>query len=773
MRRPLQSRAFEFALPAIIETPVSHSTLIMRNGVKFSKTIAALIGALAALAGAAQAQPPILTQDYDMKRSGANLAESTLTPANVSAGTFGKLFAYPVDGEVWAQPLYVPNLSIAGGTHNAVFVATQGNSVFAFDADNAATASTPLWSINLGTPVPAGKMGFLAAGQPLGGIYSTPVIDTSLGALYVVSQLWNPAAQSVSILLHALSLTTGREMFGGPVNVNIPGIDPAVIVQQAALLLLDGTVYVALASHGDVHTNVSNLQPNPYVGYILAYNAYSLKEVGSFNMEPGGTGGGVWQGGRGLASDGRYIYAQVANSITTGTSDYSESFLQLNPVTLSLNDYFRDPDAACLNTLDLDLSSGGPQVIPVAGGKKLLVGGGKEGKIYPLQLNQPLSTQNPAYFWGSANHPTLPAEGGTCADPRQDFHGWLQGSDTAYWNNPNGASYFYALANYDNLYSWQVSGTTFTTTSTDTPTSQHPNALAVSADGGENGILWVVAALNSSIATFSAYNATPSSGHLNLLWSSTQTPTRDILGTLGKYAVPTIANGKAYVGTASFQVAVYGLLPNTPSVQVIPANPTITSTALNPIPQNVYVRPLGGYKGPVTLAVSGLPPGVTYSFAEPSVTITATTTQITDRLTLSPANAVLPLNDNYTLVITASGTDGVIATAPFRLSMRYAIYTSESKAACNAQEEMSANLAWRISGASGPAIWVQDSASPNWPGRLWIDTQDGTGTGQTPFSIKYSTPLSFWWIIDQSGGIAPSLDNALTAINLRPLYSCP
>ena len=134
--------------------------------------------------------------------------------------------------------------------------------------------------------------------------------------------------------------------------------------------------------------------------------------------------------------------------------------------------------------------------------------------------------------------------------------------------------------------------------------------------------------------------------------------------------------------------------------------------------------------------------------------------------------AVLPLNDNYTLVITATGTGGITASAPIRLFMRHAAFTSDSKAGCNAQKQMSANLAWSINGMSAPSIYVQDSVSPNWPGRLWIDTADGAGSGQTPEVITKAPPSSLWWIVDPSAGIGASIDNALTNINLRPLYKC-
>ncbi len=181
--------------------------------------VAALIFA-ALVTPTAMGQVSVLTQDYDMGRSGANLNESILTPSNVSSATFGKLFAYPVDEEVFAQPLYVPNLAIGGGTHNVVFVATMGNTVYAFDADSVGSATTPLWKVNLGAGVPSSKFLFFAGGGISHcGIYSTPVIDPTSNTIYVVTHTWNTASQSVALELHALNMATGAEKFGGPVTI--------------------------------------------------------------------------------------------------------------------------------------------------------------------------------------------------------------------------------------------------------------------------------------------------------------------------------------------------------------------------------------------------------------------------------------------------------------------------------------------------------------------------------------------------------------------------
>jgi hypothetical protein len=731
---------------------------------------------MAALASsAAFAQPSILTQGYDMTRSGANLSETALTPSNVSSATFGRLFSYPVDEGVLAQPLYMPNVSIAGATHNVVFVATMGNSVFAFDADNPTTSNTPLWSVSLGTPPPASKFGFQGGFNHVG-IFSTPVIDPTSNTMYVASHLWSVANQSVTVLLHALDITTGDEKYGGPVQIAAPEFNADVNEQRPALLLLNGVVYIAFASHLDLQVNYATLAPEYYVGLVLAYDEHALTLDGSFAAEPAtGRGGGIWQGGRGLASDGQYVYAMIGNAELASAPDYSESFVQLNPVTLAFASYFQDPDAHCMNKLDLDLGASGPQIIPGAT-TNLLVGGGKQGKVYTLSINptEGLTPGSPPYFWGTVNHLTLPSDGGTCADHRPDGQGFIQGSETVFWNVPApGNSYFYTFGNIDQLASWQVSGGTFTQTSADTPVDNYPNALALSANGGSNGILWTVTPEKTGSGIISAYNAVPTAaGHLTLLWNSTQVATRDLVGLMGRNSTPTVANGKVYISTESNQVVVYGLLPTTPSVGLTPTNPTMTFTALNPTSQFFHVNSIGGYTGSVSLAVTGLPPGVTYSLTHSTTKLTSTRPTISTELTISPASAVLPLNDNYTILLQATSSTGVISYAPIRLSLRTAKVTSTSAAGCNSSNQMSANMSWTSSGSSEPSIWIQDSTTPNFPGRLWIEPVPAVGTEQTPYSIT-STQDSLYWIIDQSAGAPAIFDNAMNFTNLGLLYDCP
>lgn len=730
--------------------------------------VAAVMGALAA--GNARAATSVLTQDYDNARSGANLAETVLTPASVSSATFGKLFAYPVDDEVFAQPLYVPGLSIGGVTHNVVIVVTMSNSVYAFDADNPATANAPLWSVNLGPPVPSAKfIWFAGSGLADNGILSTPVIDPVSNTIYVVSQLWNSSTQSLSFLLHALDLSSGTEKSGGPVVISAPAFDADVNIQRAGLLLLNDVLYLAIASHADLRSNVATGKAEGYVGMVLAYDPGTLQSLASFNAEPGGIGASVWAGGRGLVSDGTYVYAVTANAITTGTADYSESFVKLNPGTLTVADYFVDPNQACLNKLDLDLSSAGPQLVSL-GGANVLVGGGKQGKVYALQLNQPLQGQNAVHFWGTTNHALLPADGGSCVDPRPGAQGWLQGSDTALWLNPGGASYYYAFGNKDKLLSWQISGATFTPISSTNFAAGALNALAVSANGGAGGILWVES--NSTPAMLSAFSAVPSAGQLGMLWNSKQSAARDTLGSIGRYSVPTVANGKVYVATASNQIAVYGLLPTAPAVQLSAQSPTLSLTGLQPLSATIWVNALAGYTGKVTLSASGLPAGASYEFSATTVTLTATKKTIAAKLTISPGTAKLPLNNSYTVVVLATAANGVTSSAPMRLSVRTA-QLSATSAGCNSSNQMSADVTWAINGSGVPSIWIQDPQTPGFPGRQWMDPAADAGTTQTGYWITSGSHYFRYWAIDQSAGTPATFDNALGVVNLQGLYNCP
>src|SRR6516165_3052113 len=370
---------------------------------RFGRSIASLAAATAFVAKvmlmttAAQAQVSVLTQHNDIGRTGQNLSETILTPTSVSSAAFGKLFSYPVDGYIYTQPLYVPGVSIPGqGVHNLVFVATEHDSVYAFDADG--LSQTPVWHVSFINPslgitsVPQGDINNTTDPAndivPEFGITGTPVIDPQSGTLYVVAKTKEVVAGQAHYVqrLHALDITTGAEKFGGPVVLgdailsatylsgghstyvsgpsvtgsgsggtgNTVPFDAVWALNRGGLLLLNGIVYVPWASHGD---------SGPYHGWVTAYNAQTLGLVAVFNVSPNGTTqteGGIWMGGDGPAADSAgNIYVSTGNGTfdVTGSSKpaYGDSVLKLATTTgLSVADYFTPFEQANLDSQDLD-----------------------------------------------------------------------------------------------------------------------------------------------------------------------------------------------------------------------------------------------------------------------------------------------------------------------------------------------------------------------------------------------------------------------------------
>ena len=301
----------------------------------------------------------VTTYHNDNARTGQNLAETILTPANVNTNQFGRLFSLSVDGYVYAQPLIVSQVSVGGGVHNVLFVATEHDTVYAFDAD---TKGKLYWKKKLlvhGTgarPVKSSEVGSDDL-VPEIGITSTPVIDTASGTLYVFAKTREKTGFVQR--LHALDITTGSEKFGGPVIIqasvegtgdgSVNGFvayNPLRQHQRAALLLLNGVVYIASASHGD---------NGPYHGWIVGYNATTLQLVTAFNATPNGGLGGIWMAGGGLAADNAgNIYCSTGNGTfdaDTGGNDFGDSVLKLTPAgnTLDMTDYFTPYNQDFLN----------------------------------------------------------------------------------------------------------------------------------------------------------------------------------------------------------------------------------------------------------------------------------------------------------------------------------------------------------------------------------------------------------------------------------------
>jgi hypothetical protein len=515
----------------------------------------------------------VYTYHNDLARDGANPHESALTVAKVSSTTtFGKKFSMPVDGVVYAQPLWVPGLSIAGGNHNALFVATQHDSIYAFDADS----GTQLWKASLLDTNHGGAAGETTVGtfdvgfgdqdiQPEVGVTGTPVIDPATKTLYVVSKSENPSA-TFHQRLHALDLLTGNEKFGGPANISasVAGVgdgsaggslafDPQNEHQRSALALVNGVVYIAWAAHED---------KGPYHGWLIGYNAANLQQHGVFNSTPNGGLGGIWMSGGGPAADASgNLYMSTGNGTFDGdagnTHDYGDSALKITPSasSLSLNDWFTPFNQGTLDAADTDLAAAGVVLLPgQTSPAHLLAVGGKEGRIYLLNRD------SMGHFCGVC----ISSSGDTNARQTLNAAQGIWGTP-AFWNNNlyvGGA--FGAL----NQFTFNTSTEMFSSSSVSNTvlSVSFPGVNpAVSSNGASNGIVWAIDATAYGVpapslgpAVLHAYNA----GNLGTeLWNSTQAASsRDQAGDAVKFSVPTIVNGKVYIGTRS-EVDVYGLLP--------------------------------------------------------------------------------------------------------------------------------------------------------------------------------------------------------------------
>jgi hypothetical protein len=498
-------------------------------------------------------QVSIWTGQYDQGRTGANLSETILTTSNVNKNQFGLLFTRAVDDYIYAQPLYLPQVTIGGAAHNVVYVATINNSVYAFDADTA-SLSNALWQVNLGPAAPQATRN----GLPSCGILSTPVIDIASATMYVVA-LTEQSGNKMSFSLHALDVATGNEKFGGPVTIeaSVSGtgsgsnsgkiaFNSSVELQRPALLLLNGTVYTGFArqrAEGVV----------PFHGWVLGYNATTLKKTFVLNTTPNGNEGGVWMSGRGPAADATGFTFITGNG-DVGNGDIGESFVRYG-TNHKQTGLYTAPNWTALNTNDYDLGAGGPLLIP---GTSLLLGGGKTGLVYLLSITTAGALQLVQSV--QATPGCSSSSDSSCAQ----FH------SPAFWNlsgsNPPSPSLLYIWASKDMLKAFSFSGGLLSTSPVfqNAQTAGQPGgaALAVSANGitPGSGILWAAMSTQdaSSAAVPGVLHAFNAANVGTELWNSTMNPA-DQFGNLAKFTVPVVANGKVYVATFSNQLAVYGL----------------------------------------------------------------------------------------------------------------------------------------------------------------------------------------------------------------------
>jgi PQQ-like domain len=501
----------------------------------------------------------VTTNRYDNARSGVNLQETILTSANVNPSRFGLVFSRTVDGQIYAQPLYVAGLTMPDKTvHDVVYVATEHNTLYAFDAD-AASTTAPLWSLNVG-PSGSNSCDNLS---PEVGITSTPVIDQTAGTIYFISKGEEAGAWVQRI--HAVNIVTGAERPGSPTviaaAVNGTGagtsggriaFDPATQLNRPGLLLVGGVVYAAFASHCDAGS---------YHGWILgyAYDGTRFSQALAFNVSPNGSKGGIWQAGVGLSSDGTNIYVVAGNGSTnpsTTALDLSESVFRLRISDYSVQDYWIPAAYSSLNAADSDLSSGAI-LVP----HNLLLTGSKDGRIYVLDATN-LGKYNAG---GDKILQTLTTPG-----KANGALGHVHGGAIYYLSPNGGGEKVFQWPEDSPLMEYTLNATTRTLGGLVTdpiPTASftpgHPGAiLTLSANGSVpgTGILW--ASFPTQNGTNGAWHTT-SAGDLfaidasditNVLWSDTS-------GTwnVAKFAAPLVANGRVYVGTFSNSLRVYGL----------------------------------------------------------------------------------------------------------------------------------------------------------------------------------------------------------------------
>ena len=752
-----------------------------------------LAGVLLCTSAVTSAQVSLLTNRYDNARTGANLSETQLNTFNVSVSNFGKLWSYTVDGSAFAQPLYVPGLSISGGTHNVLYVATMNDKLYAFDADSNAllwcdsfTSDTSGGCNNPGgfappagtTPIP---MSDILPSETIGGenivgnigILSTPVIDPVGNTMYLVvrtKESGNPCATnflgngSYCQRLHAVDITTGAEKLGGPTTIagsvsgtgagNVSGnitFDPAMGNQRPGLALVNGQIFIAWASHEDSTPN--------YHGWVMSYDAATLAQTGKFNVTPNlGQGeGGVWMWGRAPAVDsGGNVYYMTGNGSFNGTSDYGDSFIGFSSTGgLAFKDFFTPANQAALNGGDLDLGSSGPMMIP---GTNLLVGAGKSSILYVMD------TTNPGDFGLEMLSPP---------PPLQDLYinnnigtNYVK-SGPVYWNRSGGPGpWLYVWAENDVARAYHFNGATFddggtnpaTPISSGTFTVPGGNAgadISLSANGSipGSGILWASIPTENADGgihpgVLYAYNADDLTKEL---WDSTMNAARDGVGNWAKTTPPTVANGRVYMTSfpvllatatpavpypspANAPLSVYGLFDFTlaaapPSITVNPAG----SAAYTVNTASVYPS---GFPSNVTYNVTGLPPGATSSFSANTQAVPGTSILTIATASSTPAGT-------YTLMITGTGgiqthSANVTLVVSYNICLLYDATKSKKSGStfpikiqiCDANGN---NL-------SSPAITVQAQSvtmvSTNAPAPL-----DDSGDANPDFDFRYDSTL--------------------------------
>jgi hypothetical protein len=633
----------------------------MNTHVRRTQLTAAML--LCGISGGVFAQVNVTTYHNDTSRTGQNIQETILTPSNVNSAQFGKLFSVPVDGAVYAQPLYLSAVSIAGGTHNVLYVVTEHDSVFAIDADSgtvyAQVSLIPAGgtTVNSSTDLSCGDL------VPEVGITGTPVIDPVGGTLYVVAA--SKLSGNFYQYLHALNVTTLAEKLNGPMQIqaSVPGSDSygsnGTVVfntlqenQRAALLLENGHVVIGWSSHCD---------NDPWHGWVMSYNSSTLAQEAAFNTSPNGEHNGVWMSGGGAAADvNGNIYFATGNGTWNGTTDYGDSIVKLGPPAnnaFPVVDYFTPYNQGMLADDDTDLASGGLVLLPaLPSGQQLLAQQGKQGTIYLLNINnlgKYCINLTPAC---SSNDPQIVQE--------------IMGASPGIWGSPaywNGNLYWTGANDTIKAYSFNANGSGLISTS---PTSQSSQIFAfsaptpaISANGTTNGILWALdgsaddSTCDGSVSDCLGLYAYDATNLADVLYISTQAANnRDAPGNAVKFEKPVIANGKVYVGTQS-SVTVYGLLAN--------ALPKAATPTFSPVP--------GSYTSALTVSLSDTTPGAVIYYTTNGTTPSVSSPKYSAPIPVSSTATIqaVAVASGYTSSVTTSATYVVTVPTSVNLSAVY------------------------------------------------------------------------------------------------------
>ncbi len=710
------------------------------------------------------AQVSVTMERNDPSRTGANLSETALNTSNVNVNQFGKLYSYTIDGSIFAQLLYVPNVVIPSqGTHNVVYVATMNDVIYALDADSNSVNGGMLWKVDLRNPaagITAIPIANIVGSNSLNivgnvGIESTPVIDLTSNTIYMVARTKEVSGSTTNYVarLHALDITTGSEKFNGPVMIqaSVPGsgqgssggtltFSPFFQNQRSSLALANGLVVFSWASHEDQYN---------WHGWVMAYNAQTLQQTSVFCSTPNGQNAGMWMSGRGpvVDSSGNLYYA-TGNGDWDGVSSFGDSIIKLSTTagTLSLTDYFTPDNYQLLQSDDLDLGSSGPILIP---GTTFLITAGKTSEFFLLQSTN-LGHET------SGNKTAL-----------QDFS--LSGNIHAgpiFWNRTTGAgpTLYVWPASSNALQALQFTNSRFNTTplsysSILTSGGETDATMSLSANGSTvgSGIVWATTGIaNGDHGTVAGVLRAFDADNLGTeLWDSQIDDARDDAGLWAKYSPPTVANGKVYAATFSNLLNVYGLesfgLSAAPESQSVTAGSNAALT--------VSTSAFNSFSGNISLSVTGLPAGVSASFSPSSVAAGSIST-----LTIKTTSGTL--TGNYTFdIIGASGSLTNLITASVNVTGGAAFALSTTPGSQTVSPGGNSPYVVNLTAVSGFTASVNLSVSglpANATGSFNPTSVSAGGNSTLTISTTSNTPVgNFTFTITGSSG---SLTNTTTAI---------